>query len=601
LEKIMKSVFRLAATSAILACFVQFAMADTYDANWNVTAAQLWSNTADWVADPGNTGSQGYPNAEGDVALFQVTSINGTTAQTVNRTVNLNNDITQEIDVTLGQLNFNLNVAGNTSREIINQGPGATKLVMDGAGSANAQLNYSNAVISGSSQTGIADINAPMQLNDQLQLSINNTDGRNDHLNLRIRSLVNGSGGITRLGPVGTLLIWPTPNTGGGLQYTGPTYLGDPGGSVLGTYGVGGGGRNQFVPTAGAGTLFSTPTASSSFHVVGNAQLGMSNSGSFQFGAASATLYFNSDGTGNAGGLGALRPERTTTGPTQIVITNQTVELDGTNTIVHSEGQAANGTDPSLGWIQFTGTIAGGGSSKLTLTTPNPSANHGTYALSGANTFSGGIDLYSGRLSTDVISDGGTFVSSNVTTHPSATFGTGDIHVFSNTTGGNGIARVTIPSGVANAIGNSATLTMDAGGGAITELGDGIDDVIGKLVLGGATQLSGVTYGSSTSNAMFQNNTYFTGNGMVQVGALGDFNGNGVVDAADYVVWRKSYESNTALYDLWRANFGNAAPGSGSGGGLVSSSVPEPSTFVLLALAVAPLMTNRRRRFAQVE
>src|SRR5438105_8773000 len=98
-----------------------------------------------------------------------------------------------------------------------------------------------------------------MQLNDQLQLTINNTDGRNDHLNLRIRGLVNGSGGITRLGPVGTLLIWPTPNnTSGGLQYTGPTYLGDPGGSVNGTYGVGGGGRNQFSPTAGAGTLIST-------------------------------------------------------------------------------------------------------------------------------------------------------------------------------------------------------------------------------------------------------------------------------------------------------------------------------------------------------
>jgi hypothetical protein len=99
---------------------------------------------------------------------------------------------------------------------------------------------------------------------------------------------------------------------------------------------------------------------------------------------------------------------------------------------------------------------------------------------------------------------------------------------------------------------------------------------------------------------MFQDNTYFTGNGMVQVGALGDFDGNGAVDAADYVVWRKSYSSSTALYDLWRANFGNTAPGSGSGGGgLGSSAVPEPSTFALFAMTIGTLVRYRRRQFAQ--
>jgi hypothetical protein len=35
----------------------------------------------------------------------------------------------------------------------------------------------------------------------------------------------------------------------------------------------------------------------------------------------------------------------------------------------------------------------------------------------------------------------------------------------------------------------------------------------------------------------------------------GDYNGNGVVDAADYVVWRDTGGSQAA-YDLWRANFG---------------------------------------------
>lgn len=35
----------------------------------------------------------------------------------------------------------------------------------------------------------------------------------------------------------------------------------------------------------------------------------------------------------------------------------------------------------------------------------------------------------------------------------------------------------------------------------------------------------------------------------------GDYNGNGVVDAADYVVWRNTNGSQAA-YDVWRANFG---------------------------------------------
>ena len=38
----------------------------------------------------------------------------------------------------------------------------------------------------------------------------------------------------------------------------------------------------------------------------------------------------------------------------------------------------------------------------------------------------------------------------------------------------------------------------------------------------------------------------------------GDYNRNGIVDAADYVVWRKAAGSQ-AEYDIWRANFGHSA------------------------------------------
>jgi hypothetical protein len=86
-----------------------------------------------------------------------------------------------------------------------------------------------------------------------------------------------------------------------------------------------------------------------------------------------------------------------------------------------------------------------------------------------------------------------------------------------------------------------------------------------------------------------------------------DFNGNHLVDAGDYVVWRRfnggaggqnqgdangDGNVNSIDYGLWRAALGNPA-GSGSGRALGGNLVPEPSTLCLFALAVI-LMTIRR-------
>jgi hypothetical protein len=75
----------------------------------------------------------------------------------------------------------------------------------------------------------------------------------------------------------------------------------------------------------------------------------------------------------------------------------------------------------------------------------------------------------------------------------------------------------------------------------------------------------------------------------------GDYNGDGTVDAADYVVWRKN-DGTQAGYEEWSANFGLALSGDGSGDSNVAR-VPEPSGVVILLAAVVV----SRRRFRLVE
>ena len=78
----------------------------------------------------------------------------------------------------------------------------------------------------------------------------------------------------------------------------------------------------------------------------------------------------------------------------------------------------------------------------------------------------------------------------------------------------------------------------------------------------------------------------------------GDYNHDGVVDAADYVVWRKGLGTTFTQndYNVWRANFGKTASGAGSGSGsIANAAVPEPTTLVFLMLAMAGWCLPRRR------
>jgi fibronectin-binding autotransporter adhesin len=77
-------------------------------------------------------------------------------------------------------------------------------------------------------------------------------------------------------------------------------------------------------------------------------------------------------------------------------------------------------------------------------------------------------------------------------------------------------------------------------------------------------------------------------------GVLGDYNHNNVVDAADYVVWRKglgtTYTQND--YNIWRAHFDQFA---GSGlGALASAAVPEPQAGILVLIGIVSVLTWAR-------
>jgi len=72
----------------------------------------------------------------------------------------------------------------------------------------------------------------------------------------------------------------------------------------------------------------------------------------------------------------------------------------------------------------------------------------------------------------------------------------------------------------------------------------------------------------------------------------GDYNSDGQVDAADYVLWRKNDIDGQAGYNTWRANFG-AQAGTGSA---VGFAVPEPVSLAILLTATLCTAACGRRR-----
>ena len=153
-------------------------------------------------------------------------------------------------------------------------------------------------------------------------------------------------------------------------------------------------------------------------------------------------------------------------------------------------------------------------------------------------------------------------------------------------------ATTTTTSGTVAASGLLATLTIDT-----TGITTGQFDLLLNPPATGPTAFADTGIVTNLTNGSLQIGTAPT--------LTGDYNGNSIVDAADYVLWRETLNQtgpglaadgnnnnqvDAADYQLWRTNFGRTPAGAGTSN---SIAVPEPSSLSLLLIVCAVL--GRRR------
>ena len=138
-------------------------------------------------------------------------------------------------------------------------------------------------------------------------------------------------------------------------------------------------------------------------------------------------------------------------------------------------------------------------------------------------------------------------------------------------------------------------------------------ELAGDLLFMGTSGSGGTlrVYDTATEQFIHESFGYgdFTafGSSVLAGGILGDYNGNDVVDAADYTVWLDNLGASITLpgenpaattpglvdqedYDFWKSNFASGA------GTSTLAAVPEPSSISLIGFAAVPLLTRRRRK-----
>ena len=297
---------------------------------------------------------------------------------------------------------------------------------------------------------------------------------------------------------------------------------------------------------------------------------------------------------GNGGATGSIGPgDITITSPSTTVAAALQLNRTGTYTLANNiamnggaaEVRAIGGGNPTIsGQISGDGKVVvnsvGGG---LTLTGSNSyfgttTVTSGTLLVNGDNSaaFSDltveadGILGGTGTIGGNVLmqADGSKFTTafSGGTIDPLAIFGNLDLSAASNTL-------------LVSGVGTGTSWVIATYAGSLT----GAFEFV--------TPGYSVDLGTGFNSEITLN---FTGPG-------GDYNHDGKVDSADYVVWRKNPAANGGAngYNIWRQNFG-LPPGSGSSLGSGSASVPEPASALLLLVGAVAVGFGRQRRRSAV-
>jgi hypothetical protein len=346
----------------------------------------------------------------------------------------------------------------------------------------------------------------------------------------------------------------------------------------------------------------------------------ITNNGTIQGSGLIATAITN----GNTGVVRANGGELDFASGSNVFLTTSQLQASASGTLMFTQGLGTNSGIISLSGGTFdnnahalanNGTINGYGTIRTSTFTNSTnkliSVGEGNMDVFGAFTNNGVVNIQTGRSAY--------FYG---TVNGSGNFTGGGTAVFLNSLSpGNSPALVNI-SGSATLVGGTA-LNMELGG---TMPGSQYDQlhVGGALSIGGIFSLSLIsgfmpavgnsfdlldwgtlsgTFSSlslpTLSTGQWDTSQLYTTGVLSVIPIAGDYNGNGVVDAADYVAWRHGLGTTYPQtdYDIWRANFGNtAASGSGSQVAGGQAQVPEPTATLLGLLGLCNLAATRRGR-----
>jgi fibronectin-binding autotransporter adhesin len=368
-----------------------------------------------------------------------------------------------------------------------------------------------------------------------------------------------------------------------------------------------------------------------------------SSSGTVMLGGNNASLNVNT-----MNNSGTIRGSGRITGTVQnngtIRAEGGTLTLAGSGNTNPANGHIEAGPDGQVIYTQGLATntgliaLAGGAMDNNNLALANPGRIEGSGTLrtggltnTGTVSVAGALDVFGAVTNNNVVNaSSGSTIRYFGPVSGSGSFSGSGTNVFLNTfSPGASPAAVSFAGGVDL---GAAQLNIEIGGSSPGTQFDQLD-IQGAAALGGTLSVSLLNNFAPTAGATFEiisaaggiegafaattlptlaeglnwNVRYAAKSVSLAVVAAvnGDYNGNGVVDAADYITWRIAMAHGGTLlndaspgsvsqqdYTYWRAHFG-AAAGSGSGDNLASGAVPEPSALLLTSILLMVLGSLR--------